>query len=153
MERNKNLPIRDLRVGNWVKIDGRPQEIRSFAAKLLTDDGEYFHNAVYGLTLDETDARLIERAVSRFDRSVNIRLENRARYWVLSIFKQRADGELYSLNKPVKYYHEVQNALIEMNISQGLNYKWRDKEAEDKEAAETKENKEADNGSGPSNNA
>lgn len=153
MERNKNLPVRDLRVGNWVKIDGRPQEIRSFAAKLLTDDGEYFHNAVYGLPLDETDCKLIERAVSRFDKSVNIRIEPRTHYWVLSIFKQRADGELYSLNKPVRYYHEVQNALIEMAIPQGLNYKWKEREAEDKKEAETKETKEADNGSGPCDNA
>lgn len=153
MERNKNLPVRDLRVGNWVKIDGRPQEIRSFAAKLLTDDGEYFHNAVYGLPLDETDIKLIERAVTRFDRSVNIRIEPIGRYWALSIMKHRADGELYAIDKPVRYYHEVQNALIEMDIAQGLNYKWKEKEAEDIKEAETKETKESDNGSRPSDNA
>ena len=69
------------------------------------------------------------------------------------MFRQTDEGLVYSVCKPVKYYHEVQNALIEMEISQGLNYKWKEKEEEDKKEAESKESKEADNGSGPSDNA
>ena len=66
------IPVRLLRVGNWVKIEGRPQEIRSFAAKVLTDDGEYFHSDVEGLMLDSKDCEIIERVVHKYDRGIQI---------------------------------------------------------------------------------
>ena len=147
------IPVRLLRVGNWVKIEGRPQEIRSFAAKVLTDDGEYFHSAVEGLMLDSKDCEIIERVVHKYDRGIQISFLPMEKCYRLDLFRQTDEGLVYSVCKPVKYYHEVQNALIEMEISQGLNYKWKEKEEEDKKEAESKESKEADNGSGPSDNA
>lgn len=134
MKEEKPVPIRDLRIDDWVKIDGRPQQVRSFAAKLLTEDGEYFQSQVFGLELDDDDCRIITDKVTKYDVGTRLSFRTTAfsRFY-LNIIVQHDGGEMKSIGKPVKYYHEVQHALKEMGCILGLNYTWKEKEKEDNE--------------------
>ena len=140
----KPIPIRGLMIDDWVMVDGRPQQVTSFAAKLFTDDGEYFQSAVYGIELDDDDARIIVDKVCRYNSNIRIGFRTGAYCeYYLDAMNAEQGRDLKAISKPVRYYHEVQHALREVGCLLGLNYRWKEREKEDKQNVE-----ETDNGSG-----
>lgn len=137
----KPIPLRELRIDDWLLIDGRPQQVSSFSAKLFTEDGEYFQSAVYGIELDDDDVRIIADRVCRYNTSIQIGFRQGvySKYY-LDIMNTEEGRDMRAISKPVRYYHEVQHALKEIGCMLGLNYRWKEREKEDNENMESTDN-------------
>lgn len=131
---SQKLDLRALRVDDWVLIKGKPYQMRNIAAKVQTEDGEFFLNDVEGIKLKPEDIEAAMKRVCAFDSQLRAEASEDGRNgFYIELFVQH-DEELPSvLNKTVRYYNELQHAMYEVGIIIGLNYRWA---ALDKEDAE-----------------
>ena len=132
-KRNK-IDLRGLRVDDWVLINGKPHQLRNIAAKLQTEDGEFFLNDVKGIKLKPEDIEAAMKRVCAFDSQLRAEAsEDGKGGFYIELFVQHEDEHPSIVNKPVRYYHELQHALYEVGIIIGLNYRWAELDKEDAE--------------------
>lgn len=145
MDKRNKLDLRELRVDDWVLIDGRPTQLRALGGKVLTDEGESFLNSVKGIKLEDADFESVFPRVRKYDKGLqlNVRATPYNKYY-LDLLKQPPDNDIVMIGKPIKYYHELQHALQDAGCPLGLNYKWKQQDKEDAEEMSAGE-KEASN--------
>ena len=139
---SQKLDLRALRVDDWVLIKGKPYQMRNIAAKVQTEDGEFFLNDVEGIKLKPEDIEAAMKRVCAYDSWLKCDVSEDGRNgFYIELFVQHGDEQPSVVNKPVRYYHELQHALYEVGIIIGLNYHWaaRDKEDAEEKAAGEKE--------------
>ena len=134
MDNRRKIDIREIRVDDWVLIDGVARQVRSLASKVITDDGEFFLNRIEGIKLTDEDIEIALEKVMKYDRSfqISVRETQYSKYYV-DILRQEKGRDMIAISKPVVYYHELQHTLREGGCVLGLNYKWKEYGKEDKE--------------------
>ena len=139
---SQKLDLRALRVDDWVLIKGKPYQMRNIAAKVQTEDGEFFLNDVEGIKLKPEDIEAAMKRVCAYDSALKVDVSEAGRNgFYIELFVQHDEELPAVLNKTVRYYNELQHALYEVGITCGLNYHWasRDKEDAEEKAAGEKE--------------
>lgn len=141
----QKLDLRSLRVDDWVLVNGKPHQLRSITAKIATEDGEFLLSTVEGIKLKMEDIEAAFTRVCAYEPRLKVEVSDAERYGLyVGLFLQRGEEPLRVVNRPVKYYHELQHALYEAGVTCGLNYHWAERDKEDAEAKAEGE-KEASN--------
>lgn len=139
MRKEKQLiDIRHLMIDDWVVYQGVPRQIRSIAGRVILDgvaEGEVQRAKVLPCVVTPADLQEIAKRIRKYEGYVLSvrppREDSRDKALIVDISYQE-NGSMKYISLPIRFYHELQHALLLIGCPMNVSYYWSHKDTEEK---------------------